>query len=279
MTDIPVDLEAFKRFEVASWSEIAKPEAYDSFFGPVTNRGIEPILDAARVGVGTRVLDLATGPGYVAAAAARRGARPLGIDISAPMLALATRLHPSLEFAAADAEALPFADASFEAVVAAFLFLHLARPERAMDEVARVLAPGGWAAATVWGPQDRAQLFGLITEALQAAGAPVPADLPAGPAFFRFANVAEFSGLLSGAGLESVSVHSLEFNHRLTSVDELWRGMGAAGVRTTALLRGQSEEMRQRIRVELNHVVAPFERSGGLEIPVAITLACGRRPG
>lgn len=55
-----------------------------------------------------RVLDVACGPGHVAAAAARRGARATGCDLSSAMVTLASRLHPELEFRQGDAEALPF---------------------------------------------------------------------------------------------------------------------------------------------------------------------------
>src|SRR4051794_6085423 len=70
--DAPVDLDAFDAFEAAGWEE--KAAAYDRFFGVIAGRVIEPLLVAAGVGVGTRVLDLGTGPGWVAARAAERGA-------------------------------------------------------------------------------------------------------------------------------------------------------------------------------------------------------------
>jgi ubiquinone/menaquinone biosynthesis C-methylase UbiE len=107
--------EEFKAFESAGWSRQAN--TYGRVSGAITARFVDPLLDAARVWAGMRVLDVATGPGHVAAAAAGRGAEPVGVDIAERMLAVARRDHPRLDFRPGDAEALPFADASFEAVV------------------------------------------------------------------------------------------------------------------------------------------------------------------
>src|SRR4051794_10139500 len=102
----------FKAFEAAGWSRRAS--TYGRVTGAITARFVEPLLDAARVGAGMGVLDVATGPGHVAAAAAARGAEPVGVDIAEGMLAVARRDHPLLEFRAGDAEALPFADCAFD---------------------------------------------------------------------------------------------------------------------------------------------------------------------
>jgi ubiquinone/menaquinone biosynthesis C-methylase UbiE len=71
-------------------------------------------LDAARVQQGLRVLDLATGPGHVAAAA-QRGAKVIGVDFAPNMVAEARKLSPQVPFQVGDAEALPFPDEGFEA--------------------------------------------------------------------------------------------------------------------------------------------------------------------
>jgi SAM-dependent methyltransferase len=100
--------EEFKAFEAAGWSRRAS--TYARVTGAITARFVDALLDAACVGAGMRVLDVATGPGHVAAAAAARGAEPVGVDIAEGMLAVARRDHPQLDFRHGDAEALPFAD-------------------------------------------------------------------------------------------------------------------------------------------------------------------------
>ena len=90
-----IDADAFNAFEAAGWE--AKAAGYDHFFGAFTSRLVEPLLDVAQVGPGVRMLDVASGPGYVAAKAADRGASVVGVDIGEAMTELAGRLHPQLE--------------------------------------------------------------------------------------------------------------------------------------------------------------------------------------
>src|SRR3954470_1302731 len=173
MSDTPVDADAFNAFEAAGWE--ARSAGYDGFFGRITPRLVEPLLEAAAVRSGTRVLDVATGPGYVAARAAERGAAVVGVDLSESMLALARRLHPDLDVRRGDAEALPFDDGAFDAVVGSFVLLHLGRPEQAAREFARVLASGGAVALTVWDVPQRARFLGVFLDAIAEAGAVPPA--------------------------------------------------------------------------------------------------------
>src|SRR5262245_16729350 len=84
----------------------ARPPTYYHFSGRLTSRLVDPLLDAAGVGPGTRVLDLATGPGYVAAKATERDASVVAVDRAPAMLQLARQRHPGIEFRGADAEAL-----------------------------------------------------------------------------------------------------------------------------------------------------------------------------
>ena len=277
MTDPAVDADAFNAFEAAGWDQ--RSAAYDDFFGPITTRVADPLLDAAGAGAGARVLDVASGPGYVAARAAGRGASVVGVDVAESMLALARRLHQELEFTSGDAEALPFADGSFDAVVANFLLLHLGRPERAAAEFARVLAPGGRVALTVWDLPDRARSVGVLVDALAEAGAAPPASLPVGPPIFRFSDEAQFSGLLRGAGLEEVRVETVAFSHAEASADSLWRGLMGGTVRMSAVVIGQPAETQARVRAAFDRLVREYESGGGLELPVSVKLASGRKPG
>ena len=97
--------DPFGEFERAGWSA-GRAEPYHHAIGAITREPIPRLLDAAGVGAGIRLLDVATGPGYAVAAAAARGAAATGVDFSAEMVALAQRLHPDAEFAQADAQAL-----------------------------------------------------------------------------------------------------------------------------------------------------------------------------
>jgi ubiquinone/menaquinone biosynthesis C-methylase UbiE len=271
-----IDPRAFNSFEAEGWEQRAG--GYHDFFAAITGRAIDPLLDAAAVGEGSRVLDVATGPGYVAAAAQGRGADATGVDIAAEMVALASRLHPEVRFLRGDAEQLPFEAASFDAAVASFAILHVGRPERAASELARVLAPGGKAALTVWDVPARARLMGVFIDAVSRAGVAPPSEVPAGPDFFHFSEEGEFARLLAGTGLGEVEVRTVEFRQRFRSADELWDGMLGGTVRISALIDGQSDEARGRIRGAFDELVSEYRSDGELRIPVSIKLASGQLP-
>jgi SAM-dependent methyltransferase len=272
-----VDPDAFNTFEAAGWEEVAS--AYEGAFAGLTGQAIEPLLDAASVAAGTRVLDVATGPGHVAGHASRRGARAVGVDIAQAMVELARQLHPGLDFRQADAQALPFADACFDAVVGNFAILHLGRPEHAVAEFVRTLTPGGALALTVWDVPERVRVTGVLVDAVAEVGATPPEDLPVGPDFFRFSVDDEFDALLHEAGLQERRVETIAFNHRVSSADELWDGLTGATVRMSALVMAQPEETRQQIREAFDRRMEDYRTADGYELPVSVKLASGRKSG
>ena len=275
MSHAPIDEDAFNRFEHAGWEKVADP--YHRFWAPVTGRVIDPLLDDAGVAAGSRVLDVATGPGHVAARAADRSASVTGLDIAHQMLALASTLHPSLEFRHGSVEELPFPDAVFDAVVGNFVILHVGRPDRAVAECARVLKPGGRLAFSVWDVPEKARILGIFVDAVQLAGATPPASVPLGPPFFRFAEDREFSELLKGAGLSGVGVRRVAFTHRLSGADAWWHGALDGAIRTTALIRSQTPEMQARIRSAFDSRAHAYATGDGFEVPVSVKLASGRK--
>jgi ubiquinone/menaquinone biosynthesis C-methylase UbiE len=276
MTKPPVDADAFNAFEAAGWE--AQVDGYEDFFGPITTRLVGPLLDAAEVDRGARVLDVASGPGHVAAAAAERGAIVIGVDIAEGMIALARRLHPQLDFRFGNAEALPFADGSFDAVVANFALLHVGRPERAAAEFARVLDADGRVALTVWDFPDQARFHGVLVDAVAEAGAGSRQDIPGGPPMFRFSDEQEFAGLLREQGFEDVAVRTVSFLNAQPSADALWRGLLGGTVRLSALIHQQPPDMQRQIRAAFDRIAQRYEVGAGLALPVSVKLASGRKP-
>src|SRR5580704_683345 len=130
---VTFDPEAIRAFEQAGWQQAAS--AYGATFARASGEFVEALLDAAGVGEEAQVLDLACGPGIVAAAAQRRGARVCGLDFSPAMLAVARVANPEIQFHEADAEAMRIADLSVDIAVSNFGVHHFPRPERALSEV------------------------------------------------------------------------------------------------------------------------------------------------
>lgn len=263
---------AFHDFEQRGWERAAAH--YTGSFGELTALVAEPLLDAAGVGHGTRVLDVATGPGYVAGAAARRGARAIGIDFSPQMIALAQRRHPELDWRAGDAEALAWDAGTFDAVVMSFGLLHLERPERALAEAHRVLVPGGRYAFTVWASPDRARGIGIVLEALAAHGV-LDVGLPEGPPFFRFSDPDESRGALAAAGFGEITVATVPLVWHLRRPEQLFEAALHGGVRTSAVMQAQTPEALVAVRRAIHAGCAGHTDGDGFAIPMPVVLASG----
>jgi SAM-dependent methyltransferase len=134
----------------------------------------EALVAACDIGAGDRVLDVAAGDGNVAVAAARTGARVTATDFAPSLLAAGQARTEAqgldIRWEEADAEALPFRDGTFDAVTSAFGLMFAPRPEVAVAEAFRVVAPGGVVGLTAWTPDG---FTGQVT-ALMGEYLPVP---------------------------------------------------------------------------------------------------------
>lgn len=268
--------QAFKAFEQSGWEDPGVVATYHERLSRVTTQCTGALLDAGGVTAGSRVLDVATGAGYVAAEAARRGAQVVGIDLSAGQVALARATNPALRFEQADAEALPFADGSFDVVVNAFGMCHLPDPDRALREAHRVLAPGGCVAFSVWDVPERTVGFGAPYAAIRAHGT-LSVELPQGPNFFLFSDPARACGALEAAGFSNCTTAVIAQWWTLGDPDELFQMVQRATVRAAATLRAQSPEALAAIREELRRVVAGYPAEGGYRLPMPAVIAYGRK--
>jgi SAM-dependent methyltransferase len=267
--------DAFREFEHSQWQAAVEP--YDRAWGSLTRQTIPMLLEAIRVAEGTRMLDVACGPGHVAAAASASGASVVGLDFAGAMVARASALHPGIDFREGDAEDLPFPDRSFDAVGMNFGMLHLSRPDQAIHEAFRVLRSGGRFAFTVWATPEHAAAFALVLRTLKDHGQPV--ELPAGPDFFRYSQPATCIEALGHAGFQDVDTRVLALTWRLSAPSDLFWAFHAGTARTGALLRGQPQTTRATIEETLEAATVAFQRPDGqVELPMAAILAWGARP-
>lgn len=275
MADTPKhDVAAFKAFEHDGWEHVALP--YRDAYASLTTQSIASLLDAVNARPGTRLLDVACGPGDASAAAVARGAHATGVDFAAAMVAQASRLHPAIAFRVGDAESLPFPDASFDGVVINFGMLHFADPDRALAEAHRVLGPAGRLAFTVWAPPDRAIGFGLVYEAIERHGR-LDVGLPEGPPFFRFADPEECRRSLVAAGFPRPEVRELPLRWRLPSADALFDAFWEGGVRTRGVLRAQTPAAIGAIRDAVAAAAERHAHVGGVEFPMPAVMSAAER--
>jgi ubiquinone/menaquinone biosynthesis C-methylase UbiE len=270
-----IEAATFKELERRGWG--AKADDYDAFAGQITVGAIAPLLEATKVGAGTRVLDVATGPGYVAAGAEARGAHAIGIDFAADMVARARRRYPKIDFREGDAENLAFDPASFDAVICAFGILHIADPDRAIAEAYRVLRADGHFAFTVWAGPDRHDFFAIVLKALEAHGnTQVP--LPPAPPIFRFSDPIECRKALMQAGFVEASIVELALKWRAPSIEGILDFLYKGTVRTSMVLERQTPAARDRIHQAIRDSAARLAGDGACEIAWPAILASARKP-
>jgi SAM-dependent methyltransferase len=273
-----IDVQAFTEFEQYGWQRAVDP--YEKYFGPLTVQTGAAMLEAVAGDCrGKSLLDLATGPGFVAKRAAAAGcARVVGIDFSAPMVALARSAAAGVDFRQGDAQQLDLADAGFDAVTMNFGMLHLAQPARAIAEAFRVLRPGGRFGFTVWADARKSIGFGPIMDAI-AAHADKGLSVPAGPPFFYFSEREVCFRHLRDAGFVEPSFREIDMLWRFDAAEDYYTVMLHGTARTAGVLRLQTAATLESIHRAVLANCAGFMRSGKLELPMCAVLAVGTRPG
>jgi ubiquinone/menaquinone biosynthesis C-methylase UbiE len=256
----------FRHLEHTGWERVAGE--YETRWTDLTSHFIDPLLRAVELSAGARLLDVACGPGYVAAAALSAGAVPVGIDFSANMIRRARERNPGIEFQEGNAERLPFEAARFDRVVTNFGVPHLPRPEVAFREARRVLRRGGRFGFTVWAaPQDN-PMARYVGEAIEAH-ADLGLDLAEEPPRFPLCEEQACRRTLEEAGFApaSTTFESVRATWRVPSAEFLFESEIKGGVRTAAVLARQSAGRLVAIRAAIADAVRAHAVPGGFAIP------------
>ena len=238
-------------------------DVYDEQFVPALFRHWGPVLcDAANIAPGQRVLDVACGTGALTTAVAARvgpSGAVLGLDANPEMLAVARRKHAHIEWHDGRAESLPFADASFDAVVSQFGLMFFDDRVGALREMQRVLRPGGHLAVAVCDALERSPGYASLAVLLERLfGNPV-ADAFRAP--FVLGDAAALRALCTDASISGASVVRRQGIVRFASIDALVSTERACVWTLGGLLDdGQFE----RLRREAQSTFLPFVDAGGM---------------
>ena len=237
------------------------------------------MLDLAALQPGERVLDVACGTGLVSLRAAQlvgsTGA-VVGTDISEGMIEAARRrvvgrgVGP-VRFVRSDAETLLFADASFDTALCALGLMYVAEPVRALDEMRRVLEPGGCAAAAVWGARQNcgwADIF-PITDARVAS------DVC--PLFFHLGTKDMLARAFETAGFADIRQRRTSTTLHYTSPEEALAAAFRGGPVALAYSRFD-ETTRRAVHAEYLQSIAAYRVGDGYRIPGEFVIAAARAP-
>jgi SAM-dependent methyltransferase len=263
---------AWRRQVRKEWSKAAASwEQHESSLLYFTG-GVDPVLlPALGLAPGQRVLDLGCGPGEPALTIARwiapRG-RVLGIDISAPMLAVARRrarvFHvTNARFRAGDLERMRLRPRSFDRVVGRFSLMFVADVAATLERVHGLLARGGRAAFAVWGPESENPHFQIVARAVRPLLREPPPDPETIAHPLRLWRPGRLARLMREAGFRGVRVAKAWSAEVHADPDSYTRERFDSSVSIARILKDLSPHGRaalyRRVRNE-----AARHRSGGI---------------
>ena len=235
----------------------------------------EQLVDTADLHAGWRVLDVATGSGNAAIAAARLGCTVVGVDYVPALLdrgrerAAAEGLD--IELLDGDAEALPFADDSFDAVTSVFGAMFAPDHAQAAAELLRVCRPGGTIALASWTPES---FIGELFRT-QAAHVPPPAGVPS-PMLW---GTEAYLRRLFGDGIAGLEVAERTFTWRFRSAQEFVSFFRAWYGPTLKAFAALDDAGREALEYDLIALVDRYDRhcGGAIAIPATYTEAVARK--
>jgi SAM-dependent methyltransferase len=235
--------------------------AYDRLVGRYGAPLAAALIEFARVEPAMRALDVGCGTGALTAALSQRlgEANVCAVDPSEPFAEACRRREPEVEVLVASAEALPFADQTFDATLAQLVVNFMGDPEAGVREMARVTRTGGVVASCVWDYAGEMTLLRAFWDAAREIDphAPDEADI------MRWCGEGELAELWRNAGLSAVRFGALVVRAKYADFEDLWAPLLAGVGPSGAFCRSLDDERRARLhdafRGRLGVGEGPFE--------------------
>lgn len=275
---VSTEFGATRALPPASPAEIDAARFYERQLMPALFLPYAPrLVEAAGIAKGNRVLDVACGTGVVTRAVAdRSGPRtvPVGLDIAPGMLAVAQEVNPAIDWRQGDAQALPFADASFDRVVCQFGLMFFADPVKAFEEMLRVLRPGGRLAVSVWDSISHNPGSAALVDILERLAGTRAADALRMP--FSLGDHDQLQRIATAAGVAGIEIETQadasDYPRLQVVIDAEIRGwLPLMGVQLDA---PQIDAIEAECRLKLRKFV---DSEGAFRSPTSAHLLCGQR--
>ena len=286
----PAKIQTFRTRLHEEWTgdkTVAAWRKWHAQIAAFTRGATEAILEAAHLRPGMRVLDLASGVGDPALSIAA-GVGPSGhvtaTDLGPGMMSLAEELArkkglANIEFREANAESLPFADASFDVLTCRFGIMFFPDLGKALRECLRVLQPGGRAAFVAWGKKEQPFFTTTAGIILKHVPVPPPPPDPDGPSLFMFGERDRLRRALQSAGFANVHEEDRIITGRWPgSVEEYWEQFTEVAAPFRPLLDQLTPEKRAQARAESLLAVKKFWTGHEVSLPLEIVIGSAIHP-
>jgi SAM-dependent methyltransferase len=285
MATTTFDPVAYKDTTRQQWQEAAAAwhrwgPTLETWLGEAT----ELMLDLARIGQGSRVLDVAAGAGGQTLAAARRvgpSGAVLATDISSSILEFAAQEARAAGFGnvatrVMDGEDLEVEDGSFDAVISRVGLIYFPDQQRALGEMRRAVRDGGRVSAIVYSTPERNEFFSIPVSVIRRrAGLPAPAPGMPGP--FSLGQPGVLEAAYEEAGFGEVEVRSLEAPVRFSSAAECVRFERESFGALHQMLAGLDQPAREEAWAEIERELCRFEGPDGFEGPCELIVAAATK--
>src|SRR6266403_4188308 len=286
----PAKIQMFRTRLQEEWTgerTVAAWRKWHAQIAAFTRGATEAILEAAHLRPGMRVLDLACGVGdpalSIAAEVAPSG-RVTATDLGPGMMSLAEELArkkglANIDFREADAESLPFGDASFDVLTCRFGIMFFPDLGKALRECLRVLKPGGRAAFVAWGKKEQPFFSTTAGIILKRVPVPPPPPDPDGPSLFMFGERDRLRRALQAASFNNVHEEDRIIAGRWpSSVEEYWEQFSEVAAPFRPLIEQLTPEKMAVAKSEIFAELKRFWDGKELNMPLEIVIGTGTRP-
>ncbi len=263
-----------RRIQRYGWDKAAAQ--YEIFWHEQLKPSQDRLLAMAALKKDEQVLDIACGTGLVSFRAAEMvgiNGSVLGTDISEKMVAMsaataAAKNMPQARFERVDAEALPFADGSFDVVLCSLGLMYLPEPLKALKEMFRVLKPGGRAVGSAWGQRENcgwAEIFPIVDKRVASEVCPMFFFLGSQQVLVKSFEMAGFTGM-QGERLHS----TLHYD----SAEEACGAAFAGGPVALAYFKFD-DAVKQEVHMEYLRSISSYKTETGYEVPGEFVIMLG----
>jgi SAM-dependent methyltransferase len=245
----------------------ASADAYDRHVGRYGVVLAEALIEFAHLERGMRALDVGCGPGALTAALAERlgEASVCAVDPSEPFAEACRNRLPKVEVVVATAEALPFADETFDAALSQLVVNFMRDARAGVREMARVTRPGGVVASCVWDYSGGMTLLRAFWDAAREVDREGAAAASDEGAIMRWCGEGELADLWRDAELRDVRFAPLVVHVRYADFEDLWSPFLAGVAPSGAFCKSLDDERRAALhdayRRRLGVGEGPFELS------------------